>query len=191
MILPVDYAARLPRHAPKSRAGKTVEQAAKQRGGGDVDKMLAMFDLIGKRDSKLTEIAKLEMKLAQVVAMPLPEEQINELARLIAQMHELPEGDRYALRARINSQVKAFAARVELDRDGEITIVFGSDGKPYPPDPTGQFLTNYKLRFVPVQGYDGKRSDKDMPHPPAGFHREHVAFAPVRLGQARIRAKKR
>jgi Recombinase zinc beta ribbon domain/Recombinase/Resolvase, N terminal domain len=139
------------------------------RSSADAEKLSAILDLPGLRAAKLAEIARLEKKLAQVRAIPMPKEQVKALARLIDQMPQVPEADRYSLRAKINSQLKAFIARIEFSADGEVTVRFGYDGYQYSPHP--QFRADYKIRFF-------RDADRTV-------ERDHPYSAVIRLAHAR------
>lgn len=152
----------------QSHSDHLRKEVLKKRGTVDADKLMRLLDVSGEREAKLAQLAKLEKKIAQTMALPMPEEQVATLRRLIDRMGELQGTDRYAVRARLNAGIKAFVGSIEFDEAGAMTVRFGANGKPYPPDPRGLFERHYTIRFTPN-----------------GVEREHPYLAWMRLLNAR------
>ena len=72
-------------------------------------------------------------------------EQTHDLVRSLA---TVPVSDLRIARAKINTQLKRFVARIDFDRDGLMRVIFGHNGKELPPHPLHKFRTDYCIRFT-------------------------------------------
>jgi hypothetical protein len=112
------------------------------------------------------EIDKLERKRDQVQQFQTPVEDVANMTDLIANLAKQlgwTAGERYELRANINTQLKRIIVRITFDAKGEMRVFLGRDGKP-PEHPHPKFRTDYRLWF---------REDGTVA-------REHLYFAGLR-----------
>ena len=88
----------------------------------DVELVEDMRHLDDERNLKLAEIEQRKRKLAQVTAALPQSEHYATIKRLIGEMDSLDEPDRYALRARINTGLKAILERITFDDQGNVRV---------------------------------------------------------------------
>jgi hypothetical protein len=80
-----------------------------------------------------TEIDELERKLDQTQWQPSAIDVARTMHELIDKLDTVPTKEQYELRAKINKQLRRFIVRIDFDDQGQVTVIFGYEGKPLKP----------------------------------------------------------
>ena len=165
----------------------TMLEAQRQTGSTDADVALAIEALgITPLKTKLrTEIAALVRKLEQVTDQLPARDVVQQAVDLVANLDHQP--DQYEARAKVNTQLRHFIARIEFAKqDGMVRVIYGENGEPYPTDPTGGWRHDFKFCFTP----EGVKHDGDLPEWQKHGRRVREAVAEGRLAHARAQARR-
>jgi hypothetical protein len=105
-----------------------LREAARQRRSAtdirpsDLEQLDQIRAFNTERDAKLADTAKLEKQLAQATAEEPQFAHYAHVKEIIEQMPHLPDAERYALRAKINTGMKRFLEKITFEEDGTVVL---------------------------------------------------------------------